>query len=613
MTAHKTFAFSRLYILLLLLLLLPFAYAAFFTFPGGDDYARALLAGHLFDLYGGIKEMLRAWMKWSGRYTHHFLVVFLGDAATSRAGYAIACLGNMALHYVALTGICREIAAPAPRRTAATLALFLLFSLAATHGSLRSSWYLLTDILCLGAGVGFTLMYIWSLCIIWNAPLLTRKKKVFSIAMCIIMAGCYEYTTLMAVMISVTAWLLARFHEHRHRGFFQKLCVISCVCLALSFFCRGNFRRRTKRDVDNAVMMGQLAAAWGDWCRYVAPRLLTPLYASLIVWAAWMTPRSANDATRKIPARWIVLYCLILAAGFMFATAIIHAASDVTLGGAEKIPAHMSIFCAMIFGFCLMACRNAFRLPLLRKAPACLLFAACLVPLAGSYNYRAIVLNAGTGALNQYAGARETRKAVMLAGKDRNMVVAPLDIMPFPVGYEPVEPDPKTWPTKYVSLLAGLDSVRAEPRDAATAWNALVSRSGEPGWTALALPDILEGVFAPALPGGPNATFVSDWLFLRLSREALVRNPELRVVVVTQGSPAAAFRSAGNSLMAAWPDLLLSAGTARTFRLSDPSLFVREDGDIMVVGLPVNASGLAAAAVHASSDGVRYTEIFNTQ
>lgn len=463
MTTQKTISFSPAYALTLIILMLPFAYAAFFTFPAGDDFARSLLAGHLFDVVGGFKEMFRAWMRWSGRYTHHFLIVFLGDAALWRVSYAAICLANMLLHYVALAGICREIAAPSPRGTAATLALFLLFSLAATHGSIQSSWYLLTDILCLGVAVGFTLTYIWSLCVMWNVPVPARKHKIFCIVSCIVSVGCYEYSAVMAVLISVTAYLLARTHGHRHLLFFRTMCVVSSVCLLLSFFSRGNFRRRTKRDVDNAVMMTQFATVWADWCRHIAPKIITPLYLSLIVWAAWLTPKSEADATAKVRTPWVILYCFAAACGFLAIMAVIHTSSDVPLGAAGKIPAHMSIFCAMIFGSCLLACRNAFHLVLLRKIPLCLLFLVCLAPLISSYNFRTILWNEATGALEQYAGAREIRKAYLQASAGENVTVAPIDILPFPVGSAPINADPAVWPGRYISKLYSLKTFVRNP------------------------------------------------------------------------------------------------------------------------------------------------------
>lgn len=67
----------------LVALLLPFAYAFGFLFPRGDDFDEVTRAMFPFDLPGGLYEVAREWLTWSGRYTYHFLAVFLGKAGKS--------------------------------------------------------------------------------------------------------------------------------------------------------------------------------------------------------------------------------------------------------------------------------------------------------------------------------------------------------------------------------------------------------------------------------------------------------------------------------------------------------------------------------------------------
>ena len=56
----------------------------------------------IFDLPGGIYEIAREWLTWSGRYTYHFLAVFLGKAAHIRAANGLLCALVMFLYFLSL-------------------------------------------------------------------------------------------------------------------------------------------------------------------------------------------------------------------------------------------------------------------------------------------------------------------------------------------------------------------------------------------------------------------------------------------------------------------------------------------------------------------------------
>ena len=62
----------------LVALLLPFAYAFGFLFPRGDDFDEVTRAMFPFDLPGGLYEVAREWLTWSGRYSYLWLAVFVG-------------------------------------------------------------------------------------------------------------------------------------------------------------------------------------------------------------------------------------------------------------------------------------------------------------------------------------------------------------------------------------------------------------------------------------------------------------------------------------------------------------------------------------------------------
>ena len=125
-------------------LLLPFAYAFGFLFPRGDDFDEVTRAMVAFDLPGGLYEVAREWLTWSGRYTYHFLAVFLGKAGEIRPLYGFVCPGVAALFGLGLFGLARVV--NIGRGPAAFCGLLGVLMVFAGHQSLPN-FYLLTDAL----------------------------------------------------------------------------------------------------------------------------------------------------------------------------------------------------------------------------------------------------------------------------------------------------------------------------------------------------------------------------------------------------------------------------------------------------------------------------------
>lgn len=113
------------------------------------------------------------------------------------------------------------------------MATFLFFAVVCTHGTL-GEWYLHVELLSLIGGYCSILLYVWSLCRLWNRPVAGRGTKIFCIASCIAAIGFYEHSALMVLMITVAAWLLARLYEHPHRAVFFLLVKIAAVFPAVS-------------------------------------------------------------------------------------------------------------------------------------------------------------------------------------------------------------------------------------------------------------------------------------------------------------------------------------------------------------------------------------------
>ena len=637
MSIRKTTEFGYAPCLLLFLFLLPFLYASFFTFPNGDDFARAVKARYLFDILGGFEEMGRAWWKWSGRYTHHFLIVFLGDTATSSWTYGLVCIGNMLLHLVSLAGICRELAGPCKKSTPLFMGLFLLLGLMCSHGTLNGTWYLITDILSLGVASGFTLLYIWSLCVLWNADTVTRGKKIFCIASCIVAAGCYEYSTVMVGMCSLTAWVLARIYRHKHTSTYFLLLVISVVCFLLAFFARGNFRRQTKRAVSAELVATQLGAAWGEWVQYVLPALITPLYVCIAFVVAWLNPRDRVTVAAKIPPWLVLLYCVGAAAAFMFVLTIVHAASDAPISSTNKIPANMSVFVAMISTFGLLACRNSLRLDLLQKVPKMLLGLVGLLVICATPNMQYTLASIATGALQNYSGEQQSREWwITRAGKGAEVTVAPLGVCPYPSClYDPLSENIEDWPGRHMAEMFHMKSLRVVKSRASEAYERAMhvpgfsfqdveqeagQNSGQNAGQEARIPGITQTVFVERLSGGPNSadtsdgpnfTYISDWLFITVD-EALVRqNSVLTLFAVTDTSPLVRMGLLPTEAVYDKPGWMHLAGALPQYALNDPAYQVHpvDEGRILL-GLPVRTAGDGTVlAAYISFDGTRYYKI----
>ena len=154
---------------LLLAPLLPFVYAFGFLFPRGDDFDEVTRAMFLFDLPGGLYEIGREWLIWSGRYTYHFLAVFLGKAGELRPAYGLVCAAVAALYGLAVYGLAREAGGGEriSRRDAAFCGCFAVLALFCCHQNLQT-FYMLTDALTMGLQPALALCFFWALCRLWR-------------------------------------------------------------------------------------------------------------------------------------------------------------------------------------------------------------------------------------------------------------------------------------------------------------------------------------------------------------------------------------------------------------------------------------------------------------
>ena len=517
--------------ILLLALLLPFAYAFGFLFPRGDDFDEVTRAMFPFDLPGGLYEIAREWLTWSGRYTYHFLAVFLGKAGELRPLYGLVCAGVAALFGLGMFGLARVV--QVQRGAAVFCGLLTVVVVLAGHQSLPN-FYLLTDALTMGLLQSMTLLFLWALCRLWHAPAAqARRVRWHAVILGVLTVGVFEHSALAALAACTVTVLLAlveRFGARETepdaaqnaRTRLRHLCIVWMWVLGavlFSFFAPGNQVRRAARHIDTAVQMRQLAAAFDEW-----QQVAFWIFDGLWPWAVLLLVlllRGLRGHSPLLPRtqtarHGLLLACLALAAYLALSAllTVLHALSDVTISSTSKLPAGLAVFAAYALGFALWGVLNA--CPAVERALARLprqgLMLALLIPLltmlAGSANWRSTVANAANGSMVQLALQLQERYDTLSAigqnaqpkdapprfgllgeiyrpGARKRSIDASLpqpvvqrtipDIV-FPVQMgEALPPQPESWPNLWVAWMLGLGSVHSAQPLAGAAVAALLA------------------------------------------------------------------------------------------------------------------------------------------
>ena len=518
---------------LLLALLLPFAYACCFLFPRGDDFDEVTRAMFPFDLPGGLYEIAREWLTWSGRYTYHFLAVFLGRAAELRPLYGLVCAGVAALYGLGLYGLARV--AQLRRGPAVFCGLLAVLTVLACHQSLPNL-YLLTDSLTMGLLQAMTLVYLWMLCRLWTAPAAqARKARRHAVIVGVLTVGVFEHSALAALAASTVAVLLAladRFAARETepdaaqtaRMRLRHMCVAWLWifgALLVSFLAPGNQMRRATRHIDTATQVRQLAAAFDEW-RHAAFWFFDGLWPwavlLLVLLLRGLRGQPPLRASASAARSGLLLATLAVAAymGLSGLITVLHALSDVTVSSSSKLPSGLAIFSAYAFGFALWGILEAMpaleralaRLPRQALMPALLVLLLGL--LAGSANWRTTAVNAINGsmlqlglqlqerydalqAIGQAAQGQNTSPRFGLLGEiyrpgARKRAIDPSlpqpavqrsipdEIFPVQTG-EALPAQPETWPNLWVAWMFGLGSVHSAQPLASAAVGALTARA----------------------------------------------------------------------------------------------------------------------------------------
>ena len=516
---------------LLLALLLPFAYAFGYLFPRGDDFDEVTRAMFPFDLPGGLYEIVREWLTWSGRYTYHFLAVFLGKAGELRPLYGLVCAGVAALFGLGLFGLARVTLVG--RGPAAFCGLLAVVVVLAGHQSLPNL-YLLTDALTMGLLQAMTLVFLWALCRLWHAPAAqARRARWQAVIVGVLTVGVFEHSALAALACCTVAVLLAlvdRFAERETepdatqnaRTRLRHMCILwlwVLGALLFSFLAPGNQVRRATRHIDTAVQMRQLAAAFDEW-RQVAFWIFDGLWPWAVLLLVLLL-RGLRGQGPLLPRAKTVRTGLLLAAlavvayiGLSALLTVLHALSDVTISSTSKLPAGLAVFAAYALGFALWgildACpaveRTLAHLP--RQAVMIVLLIPLLVMLASSANWRSTMANAANGSMVQLGLQLQERYDTLRAiGQNAQPQDAPprfgllgeifrpgarkraLDsslpqpvvqrsipdtVFPVQIG-EALPPQPESWPNLWVAWMFGLGSVHSAQPLAGAAVAALLA------------------------------------------------------------------------------------------------------------------------------------------
>ncbi len=544
-TTRKTFFCRAAPILASLagcVLLLPFIYALGFCFPRGDDFDEACRAMFIFDLPGGIYEIAREWLTWSGRYTYHFLAVFLGKAAHIRAANGLLCALVMFLYFLSLYGLARL--ENCDRAKALFFAIFALFAILGCWQPL-TDFYLFTDVLTICLQGAASLAFFYGLINLWQNVETSSSKNAFRFALAsgLIAIGIYEHSALAVIFAAFLAWLTSLYYKRKPQIFLN---LYWCLLAALlfSFLAPGNFHRQAVRNA-SAGLKGII----DDWIfgleNFVhSPWLVSGICLGLVL--VCLKPKSKTSPSHgNLVAAFAVF---ILACIFSLAFAALHAQSDFTLQSHGKFISSLSLYLALAVGLIITLLSSPmpqFTQPGKLQKIILVLAVICVTGkcLEGN-NFRLAAINAANGELLVYGDFMETRinylQKLGESAEEKNAapkfglagelfrpesrkpwldpalphgIVCSFAENAFPdFRHEDLQKEPASWPNKWAAWLYGLSGISCKKPDPAAAF-AEIQNGLE-----LAVPKILkENGLEDAKrleTAGHNPTFDITWLVL---------------------------------------------------------------------------------------------------
>ncbi|RXF77237.1 hypothetical protein EKK70_07850 [Desulfovibrio sp. DS-1] len=520
----------------LILLLVPFFWAMGFTFPVGDDFARSNEARFWFDIPQALESMGRSWWTWSGRYTHHFLVIFLGKSAESRFGYTLVCIAICLLYWGALWNIFSELSHNKRKAEAFFIASVCMLALYSCYPTLSMSFYEVTDILGITFGNGLVLLFIGRVCALWNAERVHSKDVWISSVPGILAVGCYEHSAVATVAVSVCAYVMAARVGHKHKSVFLKIVVVMAGFFLLSFLARGNFRRQTKRSVSWALMQEQLLPVVPMTFELLF-KFFSSFFAVVCVWLgivaggeAGVSARNGEKARGFHPA-YVLLCGLLMAFLVVLGIVTVHALSDMPILSAGKFSASVLLLLSCVAVFVFVHTLQPVRCMVMQRMDrgVCVLASAIVlvVVLLMQPAYGDTVYSILSGETAAYAASKEKRNAYLQwKGFDAERGVQAVSrelLAPYPNAFGFAIPgSPEEWPASKVAQMFGVDAVSAMLPDPVVALRVAADRGrlgdlvpiedGPGGCAAVVEKDVV---------AGPNDTFRFHWLFADMSGRRL--------------------------------------------------------------------------------------------
>ena len=441
---------AKAWFLFLVCALLPFSWALGFLHPRGDDFDYAARATFFLDLPGGILESVREWLFQSGRYTYHFLAVFLGKGGIWPLLSALVCSAVLALH--ALAGYVLARALGGSRSWAGLWGLFALFCLLSCHQGLNL-FYMQTQALSIGLQSGAGLLFIALLCRLWRAhpaeavprsgvrhgALRTQQglrgfwrrcaaptvwaaaPRRGAVTAGILAVGVYEQAALAVCLAAAVTALLAWRCRHPLARDITRVVAWVLVALVLSFLAPGNVVHRAVRHVDAAVLWQNLASLPVDWLRHAfwcfsLPWLLAVAALTLLL------PRPAREEREKIPSPypWLCLAAPLAYVLFSLFMALLHAGTPAPVGSSPRYAAGMAPYGAFALGVALYPfvgwlVRRVQGMAHVRDMRLWLILLPAVLLLCGGGNWRLTAVNACNGAFVDIADRLSLRYASLEA------------------------------------------------------------------------------------------------------------------------------------------------------------------------------------------------------
>jgi len=469
----------------------------------------------LFDLPGGFYEIGRAWLNWSGRFTFHFLAVFLGKAVEMRPAYALICAAVPCLAGVAVWGMARLAGPTISRWDALFLGALGWLMLLACHQHLPT-FYLQTDTLTMGLQCTLTLCFTWLLCRVWQdavdhrcSDAVLRRTCLWATATGMAAVGVYEHSALVVNATTVTTLCLTclegklerrqelRMLLQRRKKILLHIWLFCFGALLFSFLSPGNFHRQAVRNVSAEVQRQQLGTAWNEWLDtafglFQGPwLLLLILFIMLLHMVSRQQAAPAHDYSPHptINGLLIIIPPLVYLVISALLT-VLHAGSDVTISESPKFAAGLSVYAALACGLSLWR----LSLPLastLRKLPLSPVILAFIFVCCVSGNLPKIYTNMMEGQLTALAKKLEHREDWLYSlGKEafgpkapprfglageiyrpnvRRRTIDPAlpwAVVPqisdvYPVWFEALPDKPEQWPNLWAAWLYGVGSLYA--------------------------------------------------------------------------------------------------------------------------------------------------------